>query len=161
MVRMESFSVVPPHIHPPMAQVPSAIRELIRFVPFIPMYSSIVVLLIDWSVDIFLGEPLQDGADSVEQVNRMPRGLSSSSEIYFADESTRIQDRPLSAQPKRACSSICRITAEKSCSSPCCDCRALTSKAALVAGIRTPTAAARLRISLKSLFISRSGNCGL
>src|SRR2546422_10485849 len=44
MVRMDSFSSVPPHIQPPMAQVPSAIRELTRFVPSILMYSSMVVL---------------------------------------------------------------------------------------------------------------------
>src|SRR6267142_2483346 len=41
MVRMDSFSSVPPHIQPPMAQVPSAIRELTRFVPSMLMYSSI------------------------------------------------------------------------------------------------------------------------
>src|SRR5260370_41327362 len=39
MVRMDSFSSVPPHIQPPMAQVPSAIRELIRCVPLISIYS--------------------------------------------------------------------------------------------------------------------------
>src|ERR1700739_1023577 len=44
MVRMDSFSSVPPHIQPPMAHVPSAIRELTRFVPSISMYSIMVVL---------------------------------------------------------------------------------------------------------------------
>src|SRR4029077_19750502 len=44
MVRMDSFSSVPPHIQPPMAQVPSAIRELTRFVPAMLMYSSMVIL---------------------------------------------------------------------------------------------------------------------
>src|SRR5260370_39960713 len=39
MVRMDSFSSVPPPIQPPMAQVPSAIRELIRCVPLISIYS--------------------------------------------------------------------------------------------------------------------------
>src|ERR1700674_2435863 len=63
--------------------------------------------------------------------------------------------------PKCACFSICRITAEKSCSAPSSDCLALISKAAPAAGIRAPTAAARLRINPKSLFISRIGNCGL
>src|SRR5712671_7065449 len=45
MVRMDSFSSVPPHIQPPMAQVPSAIRELTRFVPSMLMYSSIFAFL--------------------------------------------------------------------------------------------------------------------
>src|ERR1700746_1943837 len=44
MVGMVSFSSFPPHIQPPMAQVPSAIRELTRFVPSILMYSSMVFL---------------------------------------------------------------------------------------------------------------------
>src|SRR6266853_4885867 len=44
MVRMDSFSSVPPHIQPPLAQVPSAIRELTRFVPSMLMYSSIFPL---------------------------------------------------------------------------------------------------------------------
>src|SRR6266403_433143 len=46
MVRMDSFSSVPPHIQPPMAQVPNAIRELTRFVPSMLMYSSIFAFLI-------------------------------------------------------------------------------------------------------------------
>src|SRR6266403_1644722 len=45
MVRMDSLSSVPPHIQPPMAQVPSAIRELIRLVPAMFMYSSMLILL--------------------------------------------------------------------------------------------------------------------
>src|SRR6267154_1824749 len=45
MVRMDSFSSVPPHIQPPMAQVPIAIRELTRFVPSMLMYSSIFAFL--------------------------------------------------------------------------------------------------------------------
>src|SRR5260221_1092452 len=45
MVRTDSFSSVPPHIQPPMAQVPSAIRELISLVPAMFMYSSMVILL--------------------------------------------------------------------------------------------------------------------
>src|SRR5580693_8272651 len=40
---MDSFSSVPPHIQPPMAHVPSAIRELIKFVSAISMYSVIFV----------------------------------------------------------------------------------------------------------------------
>src|SRR5580704_14070118 len=46
MVRMDSFSSVPPHIQPPMAQVPSAIRELIKFVPLISIYSSMSFLVL-------------------------------------------------------------------------------------------------------------------
>jgi len=46
-------------------------------------------------------------------------------------------------------------------SSTSTDCLALISKATPAAGIHAPTAAARLRISPKSLFISRIGNCGL
>src|ERR1700739_1708765 len=41
---MDSFSSVPPHIQPPMAQVPSPIRELTRFVPSMLMYSSTLSL---------------------------------------------------------------------------------------------------------------------
>src|SRR5260370_14950474 len=62
---MDSFSSVPPHIQPPMAQVPSAIRELTRFVPSMLMYSSMVVLLVVCSeIVIFLAKPLCVG-DSV------------------------------------------------------------------------------------------------
>src|SRR6266481_4835272 len=39
---MDSFSSVPPHIQPPTAQVPRAIRELLRVVPLILMYSSML-----------------------------------------------------------------------------------------------------------------------
>src|SRR5205807_10052866 len=39
---MDSFSSVPPHIQPPTAQVPRAIRELLRVVPLMLMYSSIL-----------------------------------------------------------------------------------------------------------------------
>jgi len=46
-------------------------------------------------------------------------------------------------------------------SSTSIDCLALISKATPAAGIHAPTAAARLRISPKFLFISRIGNCGL
>src|SRR5580765_6855608 len=42
---MDSTSSVPPHIHPPMAQVPSAIRELMRFVQSMLMYSTIFAFL--------------------------------------------------------------------------------------------------------------------
>src|SRR5262245_24707368 len=35
MVRMDSLSSLPPHIQPPMAQVPSAMRALTREVPLI------------------------------------------------------------------------------------------------------------------------------
>src|SRR5229473_7453416 len=49
MVRMDSFSSVPPHIEPPMAQVPSAIRELIRFVPLISIYSCMLSLVLSCS----------------------------------------------------------------------------------------------------------------
>src|SRR6266853_4023538 len=69
--------------------------------------------------------------------------------------------RPLPLEPKCARFSICRITAEKSCSAPSSDCLALISKAAPAAGIRAPTVAASSRIRPKSLFISRIGNCGL
>src|SRR4029077_20286373 len=44
MVRMDSFSSVPPHIQPPMAQVPSAIRELMIFVPLTSIYSCMLSL---------------------------------------------------------------------------------------------------------------------
>src|SRR5712692_8874836 len=67
MVRMDSFSSVPPHIQPPMAQVPSAIRELTMFVPWISMYSSMVVLFLVWSeILIFLAKPLWIGDGAVE-----------------------------------------------------------------------------------------------
>src|SRR5207245_8803087 len=69
--------------------------------------------------------------------------------------------RPLPLEPRCARFSICRITAEKSCSAPSSNCLALISKAAPVAGIRAPTVDARSRINPKSLFISRIGNCGL
>src|SRR6267154_342911 len=39
---MDTSSSVPPHIQPPMAQVPSATRELTRFVRGISMYSSML-----------------------------------------------------------------------------------------------------------------------
>src|SRR5271154_3135478 len=39
IVRIDSVSSVPPHIQPPMAQVPSATREPVRFVPLIGMNS--------------------------------------------------------------------------------------------------------------------------
>src|SRR6266436_725933 len=42
MVRMDSFSSLPPHIQPPMAQVPSAIREELRLVPLILMCSNML-----------------------------------------------------------------------------------------------------------------------
>src|SRR5216683_6868032 len=71
MVRMDSFSSVPPHIQPPMAQVPSAIRELMRFVPSMLMNSSMVVLLVVWSeIVIFLAKPLWVGVGAVELVTR-------------------------------------------------------------------------------------------
>src|SRR5271167_1901007 len=41
---MDSFSSLPPHIQPPIAQVPSAIREETRLVPLILMYSNIFSL---------------------------------------------------------------------------------------------------------------------
>src|SRR5258707_15419460 len=40
------FGWVGPHAHRPMAQVPSAIRELTKFVPSMLMYSSIFAFLI-------------------------------------------------------------------------------------------------------------------
>src|SRR5947209_5304110 len=43
MVRMDSFSSLPPHIHPPMAQVPKPIRELFRLVPLIVVYSKALI----------------------------------------------------------------------------------------------------------------------
>src|SRR6267154_2717550 len=39
---MDSFSSVPPHIQPPTAQVPRAIREALRVVPLMLMYSSML-----------------------------------------------------------------------------------------------------------------------
>src|SRR5712671_7342707 len=39
---MDSFSSLPPHIQPPTAQVPRAIRELLRVVPLMLMYSSML-----------------------------------------------------------------------------------------------------------------------
>src|SRR6266403_404840 len=39
---MDSFSSVPPHIQPPTAQVPRAIRELLRVVPLMLMRSSML-----------------------------------------------------------------------------------------------------------------------
>src|ERR1700730_17091808 len=67
MVRMDSFSSVPPHIQPPMAQVPSAIRELTRFVPSILMYSSIA----------FLSHCLVEDRHSVKPASREGRPLAS------------------------------------------------------------------------------------
>src|SRR5271167_2551285 len=67
MVRIDSFSSVPPHIQPPMAQVPSAIREAIRFVPLISMYSNMVSLpapFIEKSVS--LAKPLGVGVRAIE-----------------------------------------------------------------------------------------------
>src|SRR5260370_21618161 len=63
---MDSFSSVPPHIQPPMAQVPSAIRELTRFVPSILMYSSMVVALLVVYFDIVcapFGRPAPEGIE--------------------------------------------------------------------------------------------------
>src|SRR5712672_1783412 len=57
MVRMDSFSSVPPHIQPPMAQVPIAIRELTRFVPSMLMYSSIFAFLTFGSENASLSNP--------------------------------------------------------------------------------------------------------
>src|SRR5882762_7350648 len=65
MVRMDSFSSVPPHIQPPMAQVPNAIRELTRFVPSMLMYSSIFAFLIFGSQSVpfhVLTQPLDAGS---------------------------------------------------------------------------------------------------
>src|SRR5579862_1890911 len=42
---MDTFSSVPPHIQPPIAQVPSPIRELLRVVFLMVMYSSIAYFL--------------------------------------------------------------------------------------------------------------------
>jgi hypothetical protein len=60
------------------------------------------------------------------------------------------QVRALLLEPRWARFSICRITAEKSCSGPSSDCLALISKAAPAAGIRAPTAFARSKINPKS-----------
>src|ERR1700751_3171272 len=71
MVRMDSFSSVPPHIQPPMAQVPSAIRELTIFVPPMSMYSSMLSFLLVFSeIVVFLAEPLGVGVGAIEVVAR-------------------------------------------------------------------------------------------
>jgi len=85
----------------------------------------------------------------------------SNATAYFCAEAASARLPPISADPTWSRFSISRITAEKSCSCPCADCAELISSAARVAGISAPTAAARLRISPKSLCIRRSGNCGL
>src|SRR5260370_17775938 len=68
MVRMDSFSSVPPHIQPPIAQVPSAILELTRFVPSMLMYSSIVCRYLPAYLElvVFLAKPLRVGVGAVE-----------------------------------------------------------------------------------------------
>src|SRR5258708_264040 len=68
MVRMDSFSSVPPHIQPPIPQVPSAILELTRFVPSMLMYSSIVCRYLPAYLElvVFLAKPLRVGVDAVE-----------------------------------------------------------------------------------------------
>src|SRR5260370_29608399 len=73
MVRMDSFSSVPPHIQPPIAQVPSAILELPRFVPSMLMYSSIVCRYLPayLGLFVFLAKPLRVGADAVEPMTRL------------------------------------------------------------------------------------------
>src|ERR1700756_1189680 len=71
MVRMDSFSSVPPHIQPPMAQVPSAIRELMIFVPSMLMYSSMLFfLLVYLEIVVFLAEPLGVGVGAIKMVAR-------------------------------------------------------------------------------------------
>ena len=130
--------VSPPHLQPPMAQVLSAIRELIRFVPTIFLYS------------IFL---------SFRELLPQSRSPSAESFLLLRREWSDLSSPLLESRCARF--SICRITAEKSCSAPSSDCLELISKAAPVAGICAPTVAARSRINPKSLFISRIGNCGL
>src|SRR5258708_4235885 len=68
MVRMDSFSSVPPHIQPPIAPVPSAILELTRFVPSMLMYSSIVCRYLPAYLElvVFLAKPLRVGVGAVE-----------------------------------------------------------------------------------------------
>src|SRR5580704_6117871 len=71
MVRMDSFSSLPPHIQPPMAQVPSAIRELTRFVPSMLMYSSMLpYLLIHFEIVVLLAERLRVSVGAIEVMSR-------------------------------------------------------------------------------------------
>src|SRR5260370_4107341 len=63
--------------------------------------------------------------------------------------------RPLPLEPTCAPFSICKITAEKSCSAPSSTSLAFISTAAPSPGIRAPTPFASSRISPKSLFIRR------
>src|SRR5271165_99743 len=71
MVRTDSFSSVPPHIQPPMAQVPSAMRELTRLVSLMLMYSSMLSsLLFIWRPLCLLAKPLGIGVRAVEIVIR-------------------------------------------------------------------------------------------
>src|SRR2546425_696222 len=63
-------------------------------------------------------------------------------------KSTPDHVRPLPLEPKCAFFSICRITAEKSCSAPSSDCLALISKAASV-GARMPAADAAFEINAR------------
>src|SRR5229473_3743704 len=71
MVRIDSFSSLPPHIQPPMAQVPSAIREELRLVPLILMCSSMLSLSCSFlKIVVFLAQPLWVRVGAVELVAR-------------------------------------------------------------------------------------------
>src|SRR6266550_8498218 len=83
MVRMDSFSSVPPHIQPPIAQVPSAILELTRFVPSMLMYSIIVCRYLPAYLElvVFLAKPPRVGVGAVEPMTcfielELPRSRS-------------------------------------------------------------------------------------
>src|SRR5882757_5851731 len=63
---MDTSSSVPPHIQPPMAQVPSATRELTRFVRGISMYSSMLSFLSAYLKNrCVLAMPLRIGVGAV------------------------------------------------------------------------------------------------
>ena len=71
MVRMDSLSSLPPHIQPPMAQVPSAMRALTREVPLIFVNSNTLSFLVS-SLEIvsLLAKPLRVGVRAIEMVAR-------------------------------------------------------------------------------------------
>src|SRR6267142_6397594 len=94
MVRMDSFSSVPPHIQPPMAQVPNAIRELTRFVPSMLMYSSIFAFLIFGSQSVPLSsfDPPLDARSLKNQTTFTGGGTPlTESELFLLAQRTNVR----------------------------------------------------------------------
>src|SRR5712664_1055757 len=90
MVRMDSFSSVPPHIQPPMAQVPSAIRELTRFVPSMLMYSSIFPSQFCRSPNVSLSS-FDPAAGCLDPTFTGRRNATTESELFLLAQRTNVR----------------------------------------------------------------------